>query len=307
MWAGEGGNRPAWAEVPDRVRAAIVRAAGAGVVEAVSQPGGFSPGLAARLLLADGRRVFAKAVSAERNAAAARLHRREAGIAAVLPASVPAPRLLWSEEIGDWVAMLFADVAGRAPALPWQPVEWARVHAAVVELAATRAPDRVRPVPPHMFDGWRSLVADPGLAGRTDPWVRANLDRLAGLERGWVAAAAGDRLVHCDLRADNMLLTDERVLFVDWPHALAGAPWLDLVFMLPCVALQGGPDPERAWRSSPLAAEADPAAVDAALAAICGYFTHSALLPDPPGLPALRGFQRAQAGQALAWLRSRLS
>lgn len=308
-WNGAGGNRLEWAALPGEVRAAIVRAVGSPVVEAVSQPGGFSPGLAARLRLASGARVFAKAVGVSGNPAAVRMHRREAAVAARLPASVAAPRLLWSEDFGDWVALVYADVEGCSPVLPWRAEEWARVHAAVVELAGTPAPPDLRPLghKPDAFSGWRALAADPALAERVDPWARANLERLADLESAWPSAVVGDRLVHGDLRADNMLLTAREVLFVDWPHAAAGAPWADLVFMLPCVALQGGPDPAAAWASSPFAATADPEAVDAALAAVAGYFTHSALLPAPPGLPTLREFQRMQAGPALAWLRSRLS
>ncbi|GAB3446142.1 phosphotransferase [Actinophytocola sediminis] len=307
MMTGHGGNRLDWALVPERVRAAIGLGAGAPVVEAVSQPGGFSPGLAARLLLADGRRVFAKAVGVERNATSVRMYREEAVIAAGLPASVGAPRLLWTADIGDWVALVFDDVAGHSPALPWRADEWARVHAAVVELAAIPAPAVVGPLSPEKFQSWRLLAADEELLDRVDPWVRAHLDRLVELEGDWAAGAAGDRLMHCDLRADNILLTEDRVLFVDWPHARAAAPWLDLVFMLPCVAMQGGPDPVEVWRTSPLSAGADPAAVDAALAAITGYFTHSALLPPPTGLPALREFQRRQGEPALRWLRARLS
>jgi Phosphotransferase enzyme family len=306
MLAGHGGNRLEWTRVPERVREAIGRAAGAPVVEALSQPGGFSPGLAARLLLADGRRVFAKAVGVEQNEVAVRMHRREAEVAAGLPASVRAPRLLWSVDLGDWVAMLFADVDGRAPAVPWRAAEWARVHAAVVDLASTPAPDGVRSLAAKPFTGWRSLAADPVLAGRIDPWAMANLDRLAELESRWAEAVAGDRLVHGDLRADNMVLAGERVWFVDWPHAGAGAPWVDLVFMLPCVSLQGGPEPARGWESSPLAVGADRGAVDVVLAGLTGYFTHSALLPAPPGLPVLREFQHRQAEPALAWLRARI-
>ena len=52
---------------------------------------------------------------------------------------------------------------------------------------------------------------------------------------------------------------------------------------------------------------ADPDRVNAALAAVAGYFTHSALLPPPPGLPTVREFQRAQGVPARAWLRDRLS
>ena len=62
-----GGQRLPWAETPAPVRRAVQAYLGSPVLVAESQPGGFSPGLAARLLLADGRRVFVKAVGAERN------------------------------------------------------------------------------------------------------------------------------------------------------------------------------------------------------------------------------------------------
>lgn len=184
------------------------------------------------------------------------------------------------------------------------------MHDALVRLARELTPSPVDLPPlaadPGLFSGWRSLAADPALAARLDPWARDNVDRLAALEADWPEAAAGDTLVHGDLRADNILLAGERVLFVDWPHAGAGAPWIDLLGMLPSVAMQGGPAPAEVWRHSPLARGADPAAVDSLLAALAGYFLHGSLLPDPPGLPTLRRFQRLQADPALAWLRSRL-
>jgi hypothetical protein len=308
VWDGTGGNRLRWVQLPDTVRKSIEAAVGSTVVGAVSQPGGFSPGLAARLLLADGRRVFAKAVTGFSHAVS--FYRREAGVAERLPATVAAPRLLWSGDGDDWAALVFEDVDGHTPPLPWRPADWRRVHDAVVALTAGLTPSPVD-LPAvgdyaDLFTGWHSLAADPALAARLDPWARENLGRLAALEVRGPAAAAGDTLVHCDLRADNVLLAGERVLFVDWPHASVGAPWVDLLGMLPSVAMQGGPDPAEVWRTSPLARDADPAAVDAVLAGLTGFFVHSSLLPDPPGLPTLRRFQAMQGEPALAWLRSRL-
>jgi len=49
-----------------------------------------------------------------------------------------------------------------------------------------------------------------------------------------------------------MLLTDDRVYLVDWPHAKIGARWLDLVWFLPSVAMQGEPPPERLFSTHPL-------------------------------------------------------
>jgi len=62
------------------VRAEIERACGAAVVEAMTAPGDFSPGLAARILCANGRRWFVKAASAQVNPDTPRLHRQEAKI-----------------------------------------------------------------------------------------------------------------------------------------------------------------------------------------------------------------------------------
>ncbi|HLQ60836.1 MAG TPA: hypothetical protein VK131_03140, partial [Candidatus Acidoferrales bacterium] len=69
-----GGTRLLWPELPPEIRRALEARLGAAVVEAVSRPGGFSPGLASSLRLADGRRVFVKAVSPERNPDTPDLH-----------------------------------------------------------------------------------------------------------------------------------------------------------------------------------------------------------------------------------------
>lgn len=299
---GIGGNRLTWAQAPASVRAAVEDGLGSAVVRAVTCPGGFSPGVAARLELADGRRVFAKAVGLAANPHSPTMHRREVEVAPV----VPGPRLLWSYDDGDWVALVFEEIVGRSPTLPWVADEWDRVHAAMVELASVRAPESLRSVgaDPDVFSGWRSLAGQP-LPG-VDPWALARLDELAAWESEWAVAAAGTALVHGDVRADNVLLTASGVVFVDWPQAGSGAQWVDLVLLLPCLAMQGGPEPEDVWRSSPLARGADPDAVTAVVAACAGYFVHSSLLPAPPGLPTLRAFQAAQGVPALRWLRQRL-
>ena len=78
------GVRVDWAGLPAAVRAAVEQACGSPVARAVTQPGGFSPGAAARLSCADGRRFFVKAVSAEANPDAVKMHRRESRVLAAL-------------------------------------------------------------------------------------------------------------------------------------------------------------------------------------------------------------------------------
>jgi aminoglycoside phosphotransferase (APT) family kinase protein len=302
------GTRLPWEQVPAALRAAAEQRLGGRVTAAVTQPGGFSPGAAARLELEDGRRAFAKAVGPELNPDSPGIYRAEARIAAALPAAVPAPRFLGVLEDGGWVLLLFEDIDGSAPACPWRRAELDRVLAAVTDLAAALTPaplaaPAVGAAHQASFAGWRRLARAPG-AG-LDPWARAHLARLAELEAGWAAAARGGSLVHSDLRSDNILLTADRVVFVDWPWACRGASWFDLVAMLPSVALEGGPPPEEVAAGHPLTRAAEPAAVTAVVAALAGYFTYQSRQPGPPGIPAVRAFQAAQGKVALDWLRAR--
>jgi Ser/Thr protein kinase RdoA (MazF antagonist) len=204
-------------------------------------------------------------------------------------------------------------VAGRAPAQPWTGGDLAAFLAVAATLAErlTPSPITVESIQEHhgeMLTGWRRLAghAGAGLDAWADPWVRRHLDRLAQLESAWPAAASGPALLHGDLRADNVLLTDSGGVVVDWPSACTGAAWVDLLLALPSIAMHGGGDPEALWARYPPAGGAAADAVTAVLAAAAGYFVHGSLQPPPPNLPLLRDFQRAQGEVALAWLRRRL-
>lgn len=295
------------------MRDAARDALGAEVVAEDPRSGGFSPGVASGLILADGRRVFAKAINAARNPHAPALYRREAAVMAALPARVPAPALLWTWDDGEWVVLILEWIDGRSPGEPWNEDELGRVVAALDELARSLTPSPLAgpTVVEDLADNfcsWRRMSADPALAQGLDrPWARANLNRLASLEAGWARAAAGDTLLHADLRADNMLLApDGRVVFVDWPYAVTGAPWLDVVFFLPSVAAAGPVDLAAVWGSSEVARGADPGAVDAVLAALAGDWLYQSTLPAPRNVPGLRAHQRAKGDATLAWLRSRI-
>ena len=307
------GTRVSFEALPAALRHEIEARCGSPVVAAASQSGGFSPGVAARLALADGGRRFVKAVHPAANPDAPDLHRREGAVVAAMPADVPVPRWRWTidEGPGGWVVLAFDDVAGRQPAVPWRRDELDAVLVALEALA-----ERLTPSP--LAEGWLGQAGDltadadrrwasvPAAdADRLDAWTRRHLDELARLESGVAAAAAGTTLLHQDLRADNLLLTDDGVVVVDWPHARVGQPWIDLLWFAPSVAMQGGPDPETLLSRFGPAAVADPEAVDAMLAVIAGFFTLGSLLPDPPGLPTLRAFQAAQGTIARRWLGER--
>jgi aminoglycoside phosphotransferase len=303
------GARVEYAATPARLRHWVEETLRAPVVSAVTQPGGFSPGVAARLTCQDGTRAFCKAVSSAANEDSPEFHRREQRITAALPATAPVPRLIAVYDDGEWVGLLLADVDGRQPTIPWQPDELARVIRALDDLSEALTPNPCSEAPSlaaaeaHELDCWQQLQAGVIDPSGLDEWCKDHLDDLAGLESGWVAATAGDTLLHLDLRADNLLLSSDRVWVVDWPAACVGKPWVDIATFAPSVAMQGGPPPDDVLAMSAIGRAADPGDLAVWICALTGYFLGHALLAPPPGLPTVREFQYAQGVIALDWLR----
>lgn len=311
------GMRLSWEDVPASVRTQVEVRLGSPIIEVHSQSGGFSPGVAARIRTADNQRLFLKAAGLLPNPDTANVHRREARITAKLPAGVPVPRFHWviDDARTGWVVLAFDWIEGHQPAQPWREDELLRVLGALSELSEFLTPSPLaaaevgtasEALDTHIC-GWRQLLTDPPVVrDRLDDWSRRHLDMLAELETGAGAAAEGDTLLHFDLRADNMLLTEDRVWIVDWPHVRVGAAWVDLVFFAPSVAMAGGMSPEALLAHHPPSRAANADALNAGIAAVAGFFIRQSLLPAPPGLPTLRAFQAAQGAVACQWLAQRL-
>ncbi len=295
--------------MPVAVRAAVDRIAGSPVVDATNLAGGFSPGPAARCTLADGRLVFVKAVGTELNPLSPEMHRREGRILAELDADVPAPKLIGLFDDGNWVALVIEWIDGVMPAAPLTNDDIDRLLRLVGSIASISAGEGLRSyADAHsgLFGHWQHLVDQP-LSG-LDAWSSRHLERLARLEVGAEDAIRGDRLVHGDLRSDNVVLArrgPQHDVIVDWPGASVGAPWIDLVGLLPALELDGGPTPEAVFAHHPIGRAADPDSVTVFVAAIAGYLTRMSLLPPPPGLPTVRHFQAAQGRVARRWIAHR--
>lgn len=305
-------GRLRWHDLPEQIRAAAERALGSSVARDVPQSGGFSPGLASRLTLHDGQRVFAKAVGSERNARSPELHRREIAIMQALPHTLPTPTLQWEYDDGDWVVLVLDDVDGTMPDEPWRPDQLRQAMTALEQLAERLNPSPIETLSiqddlKDNFRSWSALAETPEMAGRLDPWAQRNLEWLADLESGWAQAAEGESLLHTDLRADNMLITPDGVIIVDWPYAVRGAAWVDAVMFLPSVAAQTLVDLDQIWSEFAPARGADGDAVNAVLAAVAGDFLYQSLLPAPENIPSLREHQHSRGQAALTWLRSRVS
>ena len=234
--------------------------------------------------------------------------RREAEVTTCLPDDAPAPHLLHFLDDGHWVATVFEHVDGSLPEMPWGPEQLSRVLDATWKLGDLLAPASLPTIEERygpILKGWNNLASSESLDGVLDEWSARHLERLATTEPAWVEATVGGELVHGDIRSDNVLIASDGVTFVDWPAACRGKVLFDIVSMLPSVSLEGGGEPEDVLSAQGMR-HADPDAVTAVLIAGAGYFLDRARLPDPPGLPTVRTFQRAQAEVCVRWLKARL-
>jgi len=200
-----------------------------------------------------------------------------------------APRFIAFEDGREPLLVLEDLMPARWPP-PWRDGDVEAVLATLAEVAQAHA-DVPRLDDEDWWNGWRTIEADPA------PFLSTGLRDAAWLERMLptlvaetdAAPLAGDALLHCDVRSDNLCVKDGHVVLVDWNHARLGNPKFDIAFWLPSLLLERGPRPERFG-------------VDELAPVVAGFFAAHAGLPRPAGAPRVREFQRAQAAVALDWV-----
>ncbi|MFJ5851210.1 phosphotransferase family protein [Streptomyces sp. NPDC092903] len=300
-------GRLQWTDVPTPLRARLEDALGAPVTDTVTPAGGFGHQLAAALRLAGGRRVFVKAAPDDGPLTATNVH--EANVLDVPPPGAPAPELLGIHRAAGWTAVVIAHLDGPHPDLSPATGDAGQAWALLDKLTSSPAPAAYTaavastPSGAAGLHGWDVLHANP--PGDLDPDVRHRLHELAELEAAWPALAHGDRVVHGDLRADNMVRDQDRgVTFVDW--ATTGPACIDTASLAPQLILAGHApaDVARLLRGHPATADS-PDTTTAFLAALTGHWHRNARRPAPSGAPGLRAYQHraATAGMALLVLR----
>ncbi|MEV6425054.1 phosphotransferase [Streptomyces sp. NPDC051662] len=304
-------GRLQWTDVPAPLRARLETALGAAVTDTVTPPGGFGHQLAAALTLADGRRFFVKASSTDDPLTAANLH--EGAVLGSLPPGAPAPELVGIHHAAGWTAVVIAHLDGPHPDLSPDSFDPGQIWGLLDKLTSSPAPAPYAAAVAATasgaaaLHGWRELLADP--PGDLPPAALHHLRELADLEAAWPALAHGDRIVHGDLRADNMVRDHGRgVTFVDWAHATTGPACIDAVSLAPQLVLAAH-DPQDIVRllDEHPATATDPLAASAFLAALTGHWHRNARLPAPPGAPGLRDYQHRAATAGTALLACRLS
>ncbi|MEJ8632299.1 phosphotransferase family protein [Streptomyces sp. MS2.AVA.5] len=304
-------GRLQWTDVPPPLRARLEDALGSPVTSAVTPKGGFGHQLAATLNLADGRQVFVKAAPDDDPLTAANVH--EAAVLDVLPPGAPAPELLGIHPAADWIAVVIAHLDGPHPDLSPASGDAAQTWALLDKLTSSPATAPYAAVASNApsttaaLHGWDELLADP--PGDLAPVARAHLPQLAELEATWPTLAHGNRIVHGDLRADNMVRDHNRgVTFVDWAHATTGPACIDAASLAPQLVLAGHApaDISHLLHQHPATAT-NPETTTAFLAALTGHWHRNARKPAPPGALGLRNYQHHAAAAGLAILDYRLS
>lgn len=230
------GRRRDLHDLPASVRAWLDDALGSPVVSATTRLGGFSSGVAARVVGADGRRAFVKAVGDDVNPDTPNLFRHETTVLSVLPETPYRAALRASYDDGSWVALLLDDVEGGHPDLD-DDRDMAAVREVLVRQAAELTPDPVALPGPDLAASatrWhrrvaRALDEDPS---HFPAWFVSERDAL--LVR---LAALPERLppeswIHLDVRDDNLLVRpDGSAVVVDWGMSRSGPSWVDQVLL----------------------------------------------------------------------------
>lgn len=300
--------RPAWRTLPDPVRRAIAERLPAPVAAVADQGGGFTPGIAAQLRLADGSAVFVKGVPTAHPLAGT--YRHEGRVAARLRSGAPAPRLRWTATVDGWIVLTFDMVAGRHPDLEPGSADVGPVVDTVTAMSDALTPCPIPDLEPSTtargdwLHGWDRLIhqTPPDLAG----WDHLRMKELGEAERLWRRHASGPALVHGDIRPDNLLVTPAgTVAVVDWARASRGAAWQDVADLVPHLIMAGHTPAAAesrlaavpAWRS------ADAEVLTSYAVAYTGYWTWASRLPAPESVPHLRAYQRRAAAAAAAWAR----
>jgi aminoglycoside phosphotransferase (APT) family kinase protein len=304
-------GRLQWTDVPPPLRARLEDALGAPVTDTITPNGGFGHQLAAALRLDSGRRVFVKAAPDDDPLTAANVH--EAAVLEALPPGAPAPDLLGIHHAADWTAVVIAHLDGPHPDLSPHSGDAEQTWALLDKLTSSPAPApyaaavSTAPSTAAALHGWDELASDP--PADLAPAACANLPQLAELEAAWPALAHGNRIVHGDLRADNMVRDHDRgVTFVDWAHATTGPACIDAASLAPQLVLAGHTpaDIARLLRDHPATASS-PGTTTAFLAALTGHWHRNARKPAPPGAPGLRAYQHRAAAAGLTLIGYRLS
>ena len=205
------------------------------------------------------------------------------------------PNLVAWEDHETEPILIIEDLSSHQWPPPWDQRQVELVLAQIDAMHCTPVPalEPFSQVLGEVAPGWQTVAGEPSaflsLGMVNAGWLDTALPLLTEYESR--CRTEGGSLTHCDLRSDNLCLTENRAIFVDWNHACLSNPALDLGFWLPSLAYEGGPAPEQILPNAPEVA-----------AWVSGFFAARAGLPTIPDAPRVRLVQRQQLETALPWV-----
>lgn len=193
-----------------------------------------------------------------------------------------APAVLFHVDLDDeagrpWLLVGFEHIDGRPVSLAPGSADLDVVGSTLERIAALPAPVEMWPLEQRWAptDWWRRCAehSPAAVAG----W---DLDAMTQLGAAVPYLVAGDRVVHTDLHADQILLTPNgQARVIDWGYPCAGAPWVDSALMVLRLIVAGHDraDAEAWGRNLPTLRDVDPSELDAFACYIAGLWSYFAL------------------------------
>jgi len=222
-----------------------------------------------------------------------------------IPPNPMVARLHATYDDGEWIALLFEDIDGRHPDL---------CARADTDLVGAAIDDLTNVCTPSPWPGAQRLDAAARVqtswwpqADHVPRWLMGHRDDLEAFQRRLVPAVEGSTLCQRDVAADNILITADRVVFIDLAWVSLGAAWVDTMHLACAAVADGLPvrDADAVLARGRHARGIGAEVLTGYLANLAGAAYVKARRADPHNLPALQEFRRSRADALLTWLRSR--